>query len=428
VLAACSLLVGALATGAGAASDTSSSKGTGPSSASDKVVKVMTYQATGTTATNAPDAAKVAQAVIDDLNAKNGAAINGYKIQLTICGPNLAAGTAEAAGPAKSEECARKAVSEGDVAMVAPFDTAAQAALPIMEQAGMAYLGSPCVCTPLDLTSKVSFPLVGGTAVLGAGLAQMAADDGCKKISNFQLDLAAADTIPAFFIAGLGVVKNAPKFAGTTRIPVNFTDPSALVANATDGVDCVMYENAVNTPAIMTAWQQAGVKAHISAVDLFSPQDMATFGKGDGPLNGATVDLPLPTSDSKAWAPFFAVLKKYGGDLGSRPSNDFSSASKNIWVSFQAFANVLNHSSGAVTRTSVMNYLNGASKFDIGYPQILPVLNLSKEFSLAGANRLFNRNVVYATIKEGILTSGKNAKFHDVTKIVEACTDCLSGK
>jgi hypothetical protein len=427
VLAACSLLVGALATGAGAASDTSSSKGTGPSSASDKVVKVMTYQATGTTATNAPDAAKVAQAVVDDLNAKNGAAINGYKIQLTICGPNLAAGTAEAAGPAKSEECARKAVSEGDVAMVAPFDTAAQAALPILEQAGMAYLGSPCVCTPLDLTSKVSFPLIAGTAVTGAGLAQLAANDKCKKISNFQLDLAAADTIPAFFEAGLKVVKNAPKFAGTTRIPVNFTDPSSLVANATDGVDCVMYENAVNTPAIMTAWQQAGVKAHISAVDLFSPQDMATFGKGSGPLNGASISLSLPASASKAWDPFFAVMKKYGGDLGTRPRSDFASTQKNIWVGFQGFANVLNHSSGAVTRTSVMNYLNGASAFDIGHPQIVPVLNLSKEFPLAGANRLFNRSVIFGSIKEGIVTTPKNAKFVDVSKLVEACTNCLSG-
>jgi hypothetical protein len=398
VLAACALVVGGLATGAGAADDTSSSGGTGPSSASEKVVKVMTYQSTGTTATNAPDAAKVVQAVVDDLNAKNGAKINGYKLQVTICGPNLAAGISEASGPAKSEECARKAVGEGDVALVAPFDTSAQASLPILEQAGIAYLGSPCVCTPLDLTSKVSFPLIAGVAVTGAGLAQLAADDKCKKISNFQLDLAAADTIPAFFISGLKVVKNAPEFAGTTRIPISFTDPSALVANATDGVDCVMYENAVNTPAIMTAWQQAGVKAHISAIDLFSPQDMATFGKGDGPLNGATLSLSLPTSTSKAWAPFFAVMKKYGSDLGTRPRTDFASAQKNIWVGFQGFANVLNHSSGAVTRTSVMNYLNGAAAFDIGHPDIVPVLNLSKEFPLAGANRLFNRNVIFGSI------------------------------
>jgi ABC-type branched-subunit amino acid transport system substrate-binding protein len=385
------------------------------------VVKVMSHLPKGTTGTQKYDLQKVAQAVVDALNANGGERINGYQIELSLCGPDLSAGRGS---PAEAENCARQAVDEGVAAVVAPFDTFSANALPILEQAGIPYLGSVCVCSPIDLTSKYSFPLFGGISVTGAGIAKAMVDDKCKVASSLQLDVAAAGTATKFTEAGLRTLDGAPRYKGMTPVPLNLTDASAVVAAAPDGADCVNYINALNTPLIFSAWQQLGVEAKVYTVDLFQLSELEQFGKAGGPLEGTIESLYWPPAADAAWQPFFDDLKLAGADFADSPRQEFTSATNGIWVAYQAFAKVLEQLDGDVTAKTVFDALNTTDKLDIGYPKLLPPIDFTTEFDLAGANRMFNTRVFYGTVKDGKLVA-KGTSFHDVADIVRSCPDCF---
>jgi ABC-type branched-subunit amino acid transport system substrate-binding protein len=388
-------------------------------------VRVMSHLARGTGGNLAIDLQQVAQAVVDALNANGGERINGYQIEVVLCGFDVSAGGR--GGPADSEECARQAVDEGVAAVVAPFDTFSANALPILEEAGIPYLGSVCVCSPIDLTSAYSFPLFGGIAVTGAGIAQAMVEDECSVASSLQLDVAAASTATRFTEAGLRTLDGAPEYVGMTPVPLELTDASAVVAAATDGVDCVNYINAVNTPLIFSAWQQLGVDATVYTVDLFQAAELEQFGAAGGPLEGTIESLYWPPAADPAWDPFYEDLELAGADFADNDRQEFTSATNGIWVAYQAFAQVLQQLDGEVTASTVFDALNSMDNLDIGHPDLLAPIDFTTEFDLPGANRLFNTNVWFATVQDGQLVSVDDARFHDVADIVRACPDCFGG-
>src|ERR1700722_13538834 len=150
LLAACS------SSSSGGSTTNSSASGSGS-------IKIMALGLFQSAALSLPDSEAAMQAKVDAVNASGG--IDGHQIDLTTCNDQL--------DPDQSAACARQAVSNGDVAVVASYEPYTAQVLPILESANIPFFNGEAIDNG-DANSATEFPLTGGaitqSAAAGAGL------------------------------------------------------------------------------------------------------------------------------------------------------------------------------------------------------------------------------------------------------------------
>jgi len=311
--------------------------------------------------------------------------------------------------PTAAAACAREAVAGGAVAVVGNFTFTGDAVVPILEKSDTALFGNCCAISPLELTSKISFPM-GNQPLYSVGLVKKAVEDGCKHINGVIIEGAEAFE---------PLMENAAKAEGTkiekfVNLPGTAQDYSAQVAEATSGgADClVMIVSETPYIAWMPAFAQSGSEAK-----MYGPQGNFNENavKGfeevvEGDINaGMYPDISTP-----AWSDYREALDKYE----AQPDQDYNSlGGMGTWAAYEGFKQTVENMKGSVDNKT---FLKAAETAKIDLPGMVPPENMAENWGKTGGpegfERLVNRCVVFSEFKEGKLVPA-STEFEDVSEI-----------
>jgi ABC-type branched-subunit amino acid transport system substrate-binding protein len=327
-----------------------------------------------------------------------------------IAGRPLEAKFCDAHGtPTAAAACAREAVADHAVAAVGNFTFTGDAVVPILEKANTALFGNCCAISPLELTSKISFPM-GNQPLYGVGLVHKAVADGCEHMVGVIIEGAEAFE---------PLMENAAKAEGTKiekfiNLPGTAQDYSAQVAEATSGdTDCLVMIVS-ETPYI--AWMPAFAQSGSEAV-MYGPQGNFNENavKGfESVVEGDQVGGMYPDISTEAWGTYREALEKYEAD----PAQDYNSlGGMGTWAAYEGFKQVVESMKGEINNET---FLKAAETAKINLPGMVPPENFAKNWGKTGGpkgfERINNRCVVFSEFKEGKLVPA-STEFEDVSEI-----------
>jgi ABC-type branched-subunit amino acid transport system substrate-binding protein len=344
-----------------------------------------------------PNIAITANAYQKWINAHGG--INGHPLQVTICD--------DQGKPTAGAACARQAVSEHVVAVVGSFSFFGTNIMPALIANNIPNFGECCAITPPEWTSTDSFPM-GTQPLYAVGLVKRAVQDGCKHINAVIID-GAQGFEP--------VMNNAMKaygksFGKVIILPPTSQDYSPQVAEATSGgADCVVMIVS-ETPYI--AWNQAWVQSGTTA-RMYGPQgnlDSVSIKGLGNKLDGSIIAGMYPDISTAPWADYRQALKNANAD----PKQDYNSlGGLGTWAAYTGMTEIMDKMTGPITN---LTFKAAASKTtDLDTHGMVPVINFTKPWNAFSAfRRLFNRTVVYSTIKNGKVVP-LTTTFEDVSNL-----------
>src|ERR1700742_79755 len=327
-----------------------------------------------------------------------------------IAGRPLEAKFCDAHGtPTAAAACAREAVADHAVAVVGNFTFTGDAVVPILEKGNTALFGNCCAISPLELTSKISFPM-GNQPLYGVGLVKRAVADGCKHMVGVIIEGAEAFE---------PLMENAAKAEGTKiekfiNLPGTAQDYSAQVAEATSGgTDClVMIVSETPYIAWMPAFAQSGSEAR-----MYGPQGNFNENavKGFDEVVEGDIDAGMyPDISTEAWSEYREALEKFEADS----AQDYNSlGGMGTWAAYEGFKQVAETMKGEVNNET---FLKAAETAKINLPGMLPPENFAENWGKTGGpegfERINNRCVVFSEFKEGKLVPA-STEFEDVSEI-----------
>jgi ABC-type branched-subunit amino acid transport system substrate-binding protein len=335
------------------------------------------------------------------INAHGG--INGHPLRVKNCD---ARGT-----PTAATACARKAVADHAVAVIGSFTFTGDAIVPVLQAGRTAYFGLCCALSPTEFHSPVSFP-TGNQPMYAVGLVSRAVQDGCKKMVGVIIQ--GAEIFEPF-------MSNAAKHLGKTisyvSLPATAQDYSPQVAQATaGGTDCLLMVVS-ETPFIawMGPYVQSGSKAR-----MYGPQgnldEKVIAAAPASATEGAVIAAMFTSLTLPAWADYRAALKQYKAAT-SEYYDTFGG--QGTWAAYLEFAQIVKGMKGPINNRT---FLAAASKAKINLPGIVPRMDLSKPWGKvggpAGLYRLFNRSVVFNTVKNKKIVP-LTTKFEDVGNLAK---------
>jgi ABC-type branched-subunit amino acid transport system substrate-binding protein len=311
--------------------------------------------------------------------------------------------------PTAAAACAREAVADKAVAVVGNFTFTGDAVVPILEKGNTALFGNCCAISPLELTSKISFPM-GNQPLYGVGLVHKAVQDGCKHMVGVIIEGAEAFE---------PLMENAAKAEGTkiekfVQLPGTAQDYSAQVAEATSGnTDCLVMIVS-ETPYI--AWMPAFAQSGSEAV-MYGPQGNFNENavKGfESVVEGDQVGGMYPDISTEAWSEYREALEKYEADS----AQDYNSlGGMGTWAAYEGFKQVVESMKGEINNET---FLKAAETAKINLPGMLPPENFAENWGKTGGpegfERINNRCVVFSEFKEGKLVPA-STEFEDVSEI-----------
>ncbi|MFJ6657684.1 ABC transporter substrate-binding protein [Streptomyces sp. NPDC091377] len=375
-------------------------------------ITVMTWAPEKTDATNKPGMPAFARAYARGINAKGG--LGGRKLRVLTCNDNNSS-----VGAAK---CAERAVKERAVAVVGSYSQHATSFFPILESAGIPYIGGSGT-TSAEFTSPLSYPVNGGQPALLAGLGKELAAE-CGTAVLVRPDTIAGDELPALFNAGLAA--GGGKAAGDLRAPEDataYTGPSqqalerATADPLTDGA-CVVPALGDRTSTFMDSFRRVREDyQHVRTGTVLGSVDQTAIdasGGRSGPYEGSYVTGWYPVATDARWDPMKKVISEQAftdtridpGDAGVQTT----------WIAYTVFeAAVDSLGGGDVNADTVRRALDSGMRIDTG--GLTP--DLRWEFSGAlgsvGYPRLVNANVTLQLVREGQLVAAGDG-FLDVTR------------
>jgi ABC-type branched-subunit amino acid transport system substrate-binding protein len=187
------------------------------------------------------------KAAADYVNAHGGA--GGHKVQVDTCH--------DQANPSLSATCARQAVTNHDVAVVAPLILTSDNVIPILARAHIPYFGAFPV-SPSDFSSPDSFPVTAGAVGEEAGVGYLLAKKGCKKMGVlYTAEPVTEATVPDVSAAARA---NGAQVVAKVSLPMTSVDASSEIAQIENaGAECValvLQDNQI--PAVVLAIRQSG--------------------------------------------------------------------------------------------------------------------------------------------------------------------------
>jgi ABC-type branched-subunit amino acid transport system substrate-binding protein len=311
--------------------------------------------------------------------------------------------------PTAAAACAREAVADHAVAAVGNFTFTGDAVVPILEKSHTALFGNCCAISPLELTSKISFPM-GNQPLYGVGLVHRAVQDGCEHMVGVIIEGAEAFE---------PLMENAAKAEGTkiekfVKLPGTAQDYSAQVAEATSGsTDClVMIVSETPYIAWMPAFAQSGSEAR-----MYGPQGNFNENavKGfESVVEGDIVGGMYPDISTAAWTEYREALEKYEADS----AQDYNSlGGMGTWAAYEGFKQVVESMKGEINNET---FLKAAETAKINLPGMVPPENFAENWGKTGGpkgfERINNRCVVFSEFKGGKLVPA-STEFEDVSEI-----------
>jgi ABC-type branched-subunit amino acid transport system substrate-binding protein len=374
---------GSRASGEGNASQTANNRP--EKKASGTPIKTMTITSLDSQGPVYPNIAITAEAYEKWINAHGG--IAGAPLDVIVCD--------EHGKPTDAAACARQAVSENVTAVVGSFSFLGTNIMPALTKAGIANFGECCPITPPEWTADNAFNM-GTQPLYAVGLVKRANEDGCQNINAVIID-GAQGFIPP--------MKNAMKaygkqFGKIVTLPATSQDYSPQVAEATSGdTDCIVMIVS-ETPYV--AWNQAYVQSGTQA-RMYGPQgnlDTVSI-KGTGnALDGSIIGGMYPDISTAPWAVYRQALEEANAD----PDQDYNSlGGLGTWAAYTGFTQIAEAIPGAPKSINAETFLEQAAKTSkLDTKGMVPVIDFTKPWNENPPfRRLFNRTVVFSTIKDG---------------------------
>jgi ABC-type branched-subunit amino acid transport system substrate-binding protein len=312
------------------------------------VVGPFTDPSTGTETPEWPAAAK---ARIKAINKAGG--IGGQKVKAFVCDTSL--------DPNKTEQCARDAAEAGVVANVAFAGTTAANLMPILEENGIASIGTIPV-DPAGTTSPVSFPLTAGVPGAFEGLPILLGKEGATEQALVMTDLGAASAAAELFVKD-SVERQGYSLGESIRFPPDQTDfaPIAATAAGDDPQGINMFIIGEAAAKFVQELRQSGYEGPISSGSPFLTEQVLNA-LGDN-ANGIRVVSLLSWQRGKNAKLFNRDMKKYAKGMA------LTDTSANYWFStwvFEQVANRVMEEGGTIDAASILAEMGTLEDFDTG--------------------------------------------------------------
>ncbi|MGC0331262.1 ABC-type branched-subunit amino acid transport system substrate-binding protein [Streptomyces sp. SAI-170] len=403
VLVACA----SLAAGCGLIPGVSGGDGDGP-------ITVMTWAPQDTNLTNKPGMPAFARAYARWVNSHGG--IDGRKLHVATCN--------ERNDSVSAAKCARRAVKENAVAVVGSYSQYANSFFPILESAGIPFIGGYGI-TDDEFTSPLSYPVNGGQPALLAGLGQELADD-CGPVSLVRPDTIAGDELPVMLNAGLKARGHTQ--ADDVRAAEDATEFSTQTRSALSGATrdpehtgCVVSALGDRTGTFMDSFRRAREEyPDVRTGTVLGSVDQTVIdasGGRSGPYEGSFITGWYPVETDPRWDGMKKVIREQAfTDTRIDPAD---AGVQTTWIAYTVLKAALDRiGGGEVSPDTVRRTLDDGMEIDTG--GLTPTLRWKFQDRLAsiGFPRLVNTDVTLQVVREGRLVSARKG-FLDMTKALQ---------
>ncbi|MFI8948204.1 ABC transporter substrate-binding protein [Streptomyces sp. NPDC053750] len=379
----------------------------------DDPITVMTWAPADTGATNKPGMPAFARAYARWINAQGG--INGRKLNVLTCNDHNDSVTAA--------KCARRAVKENAVAVVGSYSQHADSFFPVLEGAGIPYIGGYGI-TNTEFTSPLSYPVNGGQPALLAGLGSALADT-CGPVTLVRPDTIAGDQLPVLLDSGLTAGGHEPSHdqrAEEDATEYDGQSERALERTTTDPTEpgCVVPVLGDRTGTFMDSFRRARTDyAEVRTATVLGSADQTTInasGGATGPYEGAYVTGWYPAASDPAWDGMKKVIKEEA--FGDNSIDAADAGVQTTWIAYTVLKEVVESlGDGEVSAGTVRRALDGGLK--VGTGGLTPTLQWTFADKLAsvGFPRLVNTEVTVQVVRQGRLVSDREDAV-DTTRIL----------
>ncbi|MFF4340372.1 ABC transporter substrate-binding protein [Kitasatospora sp. NPDC001540] len=367
-------------------------------------VTVMTWAPSGTGAADRPGMTALAEAVGRELNDHGG--LNGHRVRVLTCNEHDTTDGATA--------CAEQAVNAHAVAVVGSASQYGSTFVPILEQAGIPFLGGYGLSSP-EFSSPLSYPVNGGLPALVAGSGRQLVEAGCKQIALIRPDTRAGDTLVNYLTSA--VAKTGIKVSDV-KAPEKSNDYSPYTRRAI-GDDrpgnCMLSAlGAEPTANLLDPYRRANPKNTqlASVIGSFQQSVVDSTGGDNGPLRGAYATGWFPAESSAVWDDLRATVRTYGNGA------TIDVADPGVQTTWVAYA-VLRQAVGRIDRSKPITAKALQVILDSGDPidtaGTTPPLSWGVTNMLPSAEspRLVNTSVTFQKVQNGRLTEQRQG-FTDV--------------
>ena len=384
VLAACSSSGGGAAAAGGGGGGTGAASG-GPSGTPIKIMSFGQFQAKSF---SYPEGKTAIDAAVKAANAAGG--VNGHPLQLESCN--------DQGDPNQAAQCARKAVSDHDVAVLGSYSQNAGQVLPILQAAHIAYVGQTTQSVP-DSQASNSFPLEGLNQVVFAGVGYGATITGCKAggilIENY------GTTTPL----AISSLKSGMQLGGGKVVKVENTGSNlpdyapAISALENAGAKCVLTIMPPDQIAeVFQAMRQSADPSipMINAQDTFSTDELHQLGNTANGMILSSSTYPPTSTNIPEVKTMLAAIKKY--DSGAQ----ISQFSIQGWAAVLLLKDVLQKISGTPTASAVLDGFSNLTKASTN--GLYPPYTTTKPGPISDAPRIFETKVLILKYENGTET------------------------
>lgn len=320
--------------------------------------------------------------------------INGHPLQVTTCD--------DKGDPTQTAACARNAIADGAIADVGSFTYNASVSVPIYQAAHTAVIGNCCNLSPIEYHADNTFQTGNNPVLNPAGVAR-AVQDGCKAISVLELDIPGVTDDTNIIFNNIAKSYGYTKPLKFIRVSLAQTDYSSVVAQATDGSDCIsLFLGENNISGMMPSFAQGGGKQALYGAQG-NLDAVATKGYESLPgVKNAVVTGAYMPLENAVWKDFRGALT-----ANNAPSKfDYNALSPlSAWSGYTDFTQIAKSIKGAITPAS---FLAAASVATINNGGMTPTIDFSKTWTAFDGKyaRAFSRQVTYMKINGDPVAGG----------------------
>ncbi|MEV4558645.1 ABC transporter substrate-binding protein [Kitasatospora sp. NPDC049285] len=372
--------------------------------ATGQEVTVMTWAPSGTGASDRPGMTALADAIGRELNSHGG--LDGRKVRVLTCNEHDSADGATA--------CTRQAVDAKVVAVVGSASQFGTNFMPVLDDAGIPYLGGYGLSSP-EFTSPLSYPVAGGMPALIAGSGRQLVDAGCKQISLIRPDTRAGDALVGYLT---GAVKQTNIKLTDVKAPEKSNDYSSYARKAIGddkSGNCVLSAlGSEPTSNLLDPYRRANPKNTqlASVIGSFQQSVVDSTGGDNGPLRGAYATGWFPAESSRVWDALRNTAHTFGGGATIDVADP---GVQTTWVAYE----VLRQAVGRIDKSKPLTAKALRAVLDSGEPidtaGATPPLGWGMTNMLPSADspRLVNTSVTFQQVQGGRLVEQRQG-FTDV--------------
>ena len=364
-------------------------------------LKVMTLTPINSPISSYPNIAKAAEIYEQYINERGG--IAGRPLEVTVCD--------DKADPNESAACGRKAVANGDIALVGSYTIDPSSLFGILEENSIGWFGACCPGTAVEFTSQMSFVMGSTFALFMSGPKKMI-EDGCKKPVVIVGDTGSADYFIGQGKLGFEAQGFDPDDAVYIKLPLGAADMSAQAAQATKGTDCIFgVMGDISWMAFLPAFSSVG-----GTQRLYGPQGNLNSKVAEAfpkeTENGIIINS-YPNLVSPAWDEYRKALVQY-----KAPDLDWNSlAGLGTWAAFEGFRKIVEGMTGEVTAKTFSAAARATSNLEMDGMTIN--LDWTTPWAALGGSvpNIINRTIYYDLISGGKVAPLDNNTPHDMSSV-----------